>query len=74
MPILVVQGDADQALPIDKTGKRIPALLKDAELVVIAGGSHAIPWTHAEQVNSALLQFIHAAPFSIDRMAVGASR
>ena len=61
VPILIVQGDADQALPIDKTGKRVPALLKEAELVVIKGGSHAIPWTHAAQVNSALLQFIHAA-------------
>jgi hypothetical protein len=26
--------------------------------VVIAGGPHAIPWTHAEQVNHALLQFL----------------
>jgi non-heme chloroperoxidase len=72
VPILVVQGDADRALPVDKTGKRIPAFLEDAGLVVITGGSHAIPWTHAEQVNSVLLQFIHAVPFSADRMAVGA--
>jgi len=26
--------------------------------VVIAGGPHAIAWTHAEQVNNALLQFM----------------
>ena len=61
VPILVVQGDADQALPIDKTGRRIPAFLKDVELVEIKGGSHGIPWTHAEQVNSALLQFMRTA-------------
>lgn len=73
VPILVVQGDADQALPIDKTGKRVPALLKEAELVVIKGGSHAIPWTHSEQVNSALLQFIHTAAANTKRMAVGAT-
>ena len=70
MPILVVQGDADQALPIDKTGTRVPALLKNAELVVIKGGPHAIPWTHAEQVNRALLQFIDAAAVNSNRMAV----
>jgi non-heme chloroperoxidase len=64
VPILVVQGDADQALPIDKTGRRVPAFLKDVELVEIKGGSHGIPWTHAEQVNTALLQFIHS-----DRLA-----
>jgi hypothetical protein len=27
-------------------------------LVVIEGGPHAIPWTHAAQVNTALLGFI----------------
>jgi len=28
---------------------------------VIEGGPHAISWTHADQVNDALLQFIGAA-------------
>jgi non-heme chloroperoxidase len=60
VPVLVVQGDADQVLPIDKTGKRLPALIKDAELVVIKGGPHGIPWTHAEQVNTALLDFLRS--------------
>jgi non-heme chloroperoxidase len=58
VPVLVVQGDADRVLPIDKTGRRLPALIKDATLVVIQGGPHAIPWTHADQVNTALLDFI----------------
>ncbi len=74
VPILVIQGDADQALPFDKTGKRVPPLLEGAELVVIKGGSHAIPWTYAEQVNSALLQFMQAAAVIGSRAAaVGAS-
>jgi non-heme chloroperoxidase len=58
VPILVIQGDADQVLPLDKTGERLPALIKDAHLVVIEGGPHAIPWTHAAQVNTALLDFL----------------
>jgi non-heme chloroperoxidase len=58
VPILVIQGDADQVLPLDKTGKRLPGLIKDVQLVVIEGGPHAIPWTHADQVNTALLDFI----------------
>jgi non-heme chloroperoxidase len=58
VPVLVVQGDADQVLPIGKTGQRLPGLLGDARLVVIEGGPHAIPWTHAGQVNKALLDFI----------------
>ena len=28
------------------------------QLVVIEGGPHAIAWTHADQVNSALLDFL----------------
>ena len=60
VPVLVIQGDADQVLPIDKTGQRLPALIKDAQLVVIEGGPHAIPWTHAAQVNAALLDFIRS--------------
>jgi non-heme chloroperoxidase len=58
VPMLVIQGDADQVLPLDKTGHRLPALLHDAQLAVIAGGPHAIPWTHAAQVNTALLGFL----------------
>ena len=60
VPILVIQGDADQVLPLDKTGKRLPGLIKDAHLVVVEGGPHAIPWTHAGQVNTALLDFLRS--------------
>ncbi len=60
VPMLVFQGDADQVLPLDKTGKRLPGLIKDVQLVVIEGGPHAIPWTHAAQVNTALLDFIRS--------------
>jgi len=58
VPVLIIQGDADQVLPLSKTGQRLPALLKDAQLTVIEGGPHAIPWTHAAQVNTALLGFL----------------
>jgi pimeloyl-ACP methyl ester carboxylesterase len=60
VPILVVQGDADRILPYEKTGKRLPGLINDIELVTIEGGPHAIAWTHSLQVNKALLQFVGA--------------
>ena len=60
VPILVIQGDADQVLPLDKTGKRLPGLINDVQLVVVEGGPHAIPWTHAGQVNTALLDFLRS--------------
>ena len=60
VPMLVVQGDADQVLPIDKTGRRLPGLIKDMQLTVVEGAPHAIPWTHADQVNKALLDFLRS--------------
>jgi non-heme chloroperoxidase len=58
VPVLAIQGDADRILPLDKTGRRLPALIADVNLVVIEGGPHAIPWTHSDQVNTALLRFL----------------
>ena len=58
VPMLVIQGDDDNVLPYAKTGARLASLISDVQTVVIAGGPHAIAWTHADQVNNALLQFL----------------
>jgi non-heme chloroperoxidase len=58
VPMLVIQGDDDRVLPYPKTGKRLSGLIRDLQTVVIDAGPHAIAWTHAAQVNSALLKFL----------------
>jgi non-heme chloroperoxidase len=58
VPMLVIQGDDDRVLPYPKTGQRLPGMIKDLQMVVIDGGPHAISWTHADQVNAALLKFM----------------
>ncbi len=58
VPMLVIHGDDDRILPYPNTGKRLPGLLSDMQMVVIEGGPHAIAWTHDDQVNSALLKFM----------------
>jgi len=58
VPMLVIQGDADRILPFPSTGKRLPGLIKDIKLIVIKDGPHAIAWTHSDQVNRALLDFL----------------
>jgi len=58
VPTLIVHGDADRILPFDSTAARLPQLIKDSRLVVIPGGPHAINWTHADQVNPVLLDFL----------------
>ena len=58
VPMLVIQGDDDRILPYPKTGRRLPGMINDMQMVVIEGGPHAISWTHDDQVNSALLKFL----------------
>jgi non-heme chloroperoxidase len=58
VPTLVVHGDADRILPIEVTGKRMHELLKESRLAVIEGGPHGLNWTHADQVNRELLDFL----------------
>jgi non-heme chloroperoxidase len=63
IPVLVIHGDQDRILPYEATGSRLPALLENIRSTVIAGGPHAITWTHADEVNQALLDFIaHPGP------------
>jgi pimeloyl-ACP methyl ester carboxylesterase len=46
--------------PLDNTGRRLSGLIEDVQLGVIEGGPHAIPWTHADQVDTALLDFLRS--------------
>jgi non-heme chloroperoxidase len=58
VPVLVIQGEADRILPFPNTGKRLPGMIKDMELMAIQDGPHAISWTHSDQVNHALQDFL----------------
>jgi non-heme chloroperoxidase len=60
VPVLVVHGTDDRILPFEATAARLPALIDDCRLVAVEGGPHNIGWTHPEQVNEALLDFIGA--------------
>lgn len=58
VPTLVIHGDGDRILPIAATGTRIHEEVKGSRFVVVAGGPHGLLWTHADNVNSALLKFL----------------
>jgi len=58
VPILVVHGTEDRILPYSSTAARLPDLLADCTLVPVEGGPHNIGWTHPDEVNSALLEFL----------------
>ena len=60
VPVLIVHGTEDRILPYEATAARLPALLDDVKLVAIDAGPHNIAWTHPDEVNRALLEFLHA--------------
>ncbi|MFF1615233.1 alpha/beta fold hydrolase [Amycolatopsis sp. NPDC058278] len=59
VPVLLVHGDADRILPYEATAARLPGLIKDLQFVTVPGGPHNIAWTHPDEVNSALLEFLN---------------
>ncbi|MET9556680.1 alpha/beta hydrolase [Streptomyces sp. NPDC006645] len=57
-PALILHGTADRILPIDATARRFRRDLPDARYVEIEGAPHGLLWTHADEVNSALRDFL----------------
>jgi non-heme chloroperoxidase len=62
IPILAIHGTADRLLPFEITTARLrdERLIADLTVVTIDGGPHDVGWTHADEVNSALLSFLAA--------------
>ena len=58
VPTLVIHGDADRIVPFGASGQRTAKLVQGAGLVVVKSGPHCISWTHADEVNTALLSFL----------------
>ena len=58
VPTLVIHGDADRIVPIAASGELTAKAVKGARKVVIQGGPHGLTWTHADQVNKELLDFL----------------
>jgi non-heme chloroperoxidase len=58
VPTLIIQGDDDQIVPIDDSGRLSVKIVKDAALKVYPGASHGLFQTHKEQFNGDLLTFV----------------
>jgi non-heme chloroperoxidase len=57
LPTVLMHGDDDRILPINATARRQAKMIKGSKLIEIKGGSHGLPWTHAEEINAELVQF-----------------
>jgi pimeloyl-ACP methyl ester carboxylesterase len=58
VPTLVIHGDTDRIVPIGASGQRTAKLVPGARLVVIKDGPHAVNWTHVDEVNPELVNFL----------------
>lgn len=60
IPVLALHGTADRVLPLEVTTARLrdARLIADLTVVEVADGPHNIGWTHPEEVNAALLDFL----------------
>lgn len=58
IPTLVIQGNEDRILPFEATGQRLGKMIPGTRLQVIKGGPHGLIWTHAQEVNQHLLNFL----------------
>lgn len=58
VPALIIHGDADRVLPYPVTAPRLQQALPGSQLVTLPGAPHAIPWTHADEVNRAVMDFV----------------
>lgn len=60
VPTLVVHGDGDATVPLDKSGRIAASMIAGAELKVYAGAPHGLFFTEKDRLNQDLLGFIRA--------------
>jgi non-heme chloroperoxidase len=60
VPVLVMNGDADQIVPYATSGPRAVKLVQNGTLKTYAGYPHGMPTTHADVINADLLTFIQS--------------
>ena len=58
VPTLVVHGDSDRIVPLEVSGRRTHEAVRGSRLVVLKDAPHGFTWTHAEEVNRALVEFL----------------
>jgi peroxiredoxin len=58
VPALIMHGTGDVNVPIDITSRLLAKMLPDSTYIEIEGAPHGMLWTHGEEVNRALLDFL----------------
>ncbi|MBX3441701.1 MAG: alpha/beta hydrolase [Planctomyces sp.] len=58
IPTLIIHGDSDRILPLEATGQAMQKQISGSRLAVIPGGPHGLNWTHWNEVNRELVEFL----------------
>jgi non-heme chloroperoxidase len=58
VPTLIMHGTGDVNVPIDITSRVLAKMLPSATYIEIEGAPHGMLWTHGEEINKALLDFL----------------
>jgi pimeloyl-ACP methyl ester carboxylesterase len=58
VPTLILHGTGDVNVPIDITSRVLAKMLPNATYIEIEGAPHGMLWTHGEEINKALLDFL----------------
>jgi len=61
VPVLVIHGNQDRTVPLKASGERMPGFIDSCKLTVINGAPHGLAWTHAEEVNRTVAEFLGQA-------------
>ena len=58
VPTLIMHGTGDLNVPIDTTSRVLTKMLPSATYIEIEGAPHGMLWTHGDEINKALLDFL----------------
>jgi pimeloyl-ACP methyl ester carboxylesterase len=62
IPTLIIHGDADKIVPIAISGEKAHALVAGSKFVVYYGAPHGLFYTHRQQLNRDLYNFVNDLP------------
>ena len=58
IPTLIIHGDDDQTVPLEKSGQRAHEMIAGSQLNVIKGAPHGLNFTHTKELNESLTRFL----------------
>lgn len=60
VPLLALHGDGDQNVPAAASSMRLPVIVEQTQLHVIAGGPHGLNVSHQQEWEQTIIQFIES--------------